>query len=238
MSPAKKPWDGIISPEEQRAYAAAGFGRRTGLGERPALLIIDVQYRTVGSNPKPFWQAIEEFPTACGEVGWRAVAHIARLLALFRERDWPVLYPYVSPKETFDKGRLAEKVPAIMTIARNGYDFVAEVAPRQNDILLPKKHPSAFFGTPLASYLINAGADTLVVTGCTTSGCVRGSVVDAFAFNFRVAVPHDAVYDRSKTSHAVNLFDMSEKYADVSSTDALLGELAKIPRTSNATRSS
>jgi maleamate amidohydrolase len=238
MSPAKKPWDGIISPEEQRAYAAAGFGRRTGLGERPALLIIDVQYRTVGSNPKPFWQAIEEFPTACGEVGWRAVAHIARLLALFRERDWPVLYPYVSPKETFDKGRLAEKVPAIMTIARNGYDFVAEVAPRENDILLPKKHPSAFFGTPLASYLINAGADTLVVTGCTTSGCVRGSVVDAFAFNFRVAVPHDAVYDRSKTSHAVNLFDMSEKYADVSSTDELLGELAKIPHTGNATRSS
>ena len=55
-----------------------------------------------------------------------------------------------------------------MTIARNGYDFVAEVAPRENDILLPKKHPSAFFGTPLASYLIDAAADTLVVTGCTT----------------------------------------------------------------------
>jgi maleamate amidohydrolase len=229
-----KPWDGIISEEEQRAYAAAGFGRRTGLGVRPALLIIDVQYRTVGSTPKPFWQAIEEFPTACGEVGWCAVAQIARLLALFRERNWSVLYPYVSPKETFDKGRLADKVPAIMTIARNGYDFVAEVAPRENDILLPKKHPSAFFGTPLASYLINAGADTLVVTGCTTSGCVRGSVVDAFAFNFRVAVPHDAVYDRSRTSHAVNLFDMSEKYADVSSTDELLGELAKIPRPSKS----
>jgi len=234
MSPTNKPWDGIISPEEQRAYAAAGFGRRTGLGARPALLIIDVQYRTVGSTPKPFWQAIEEFPTACGEVGWRAVAHIARLLALFRERNWPVLYPYVSPKETFDGGRLADKVPTIMTIARNGYDFVAEVAPRENDILLPKKHPSAFFGTPLASYLINTGADTLVVTGCTTSGCVRGSVVDAFAFNFRVAVPHDAVYDRSKTSHAVNLFDMSEKYADVSSTDELLGELARIPPTSKS----
>jgi maleamate amidohydrolase len=230
MHTANKPWDGIISQEEQRAYAAAGFGRRTGLGIRPALLIIDVQYRTVGSTPKPFWQAIEEFPTACGEVGWSAVAQIARLLALFRQRNWPVLFPYVSPKETFDKGRLADKVPAIMTIARNGYDFVAEVAPHENDILLPKKHPSAFFGTPLASYLINAAADTLVVTGCTTSGCVRGSVVDAFAFNFRVAVAHDAVYDRSKTSHAVNLFDMSEKYADVSSTDDLLRELAKIPR--------
>jgi maleamate amidohydrolase len=231
MSGSKKPWDGIISEEERRAYAAAGFGRRTGLGARPALLIIDVQYRTVGSTPKVFWEAIKEFPTACGDVGWGAVAHIGRLLAFFRERDWPVLFPYVSPKESFDKGRLADKVPAIMTIARNGYDFVAEVAPRENDILLPKKHPSAFFGTPLASYLINAGADTLVVTGCTTSGCVRGTVVDAFAFNFRVAVPHDAVYDRSRTSHAVNLFDMSEKYADVSSTDELLEGLAKIPGT-------
>jgi nicotinamidase-related amidase len=227
---AAKPWDGIISAEEKRAYAAAGFGRRGGL----ALLIIDVQYRTVGSTPQPFWQAIREFPTACGEVGWSAVAQIARLLALFRARGWPVLYPYVSPKETFDKGRLADKVPAIMTIARNGYDFVAEVAPRENDVLLPKKHPSAFFGTPLASYLINAQVDTVVVTGCTTSGCVRGSVVDAFAFNFRVAVPHDAVYDRGPTSHAVNLFDMSEKYADVSSTDELLLELGKIAGSKSA----
>jgi len=85
-------------------------------------------------------------------------------------------------------------------------------------VLLPKKHPSAFFGTPLASYLIDLGADTLVVTGCTTSGCVRGSVVDAFAYNFRVVVPQDAVYDRSQVSHAVNLFDMSEKYAEVMTT--------------------
>jgi nicotinamidase-related amidase len=234
MSAPGKPWDGIISEEERRAYAAAGFGRRTGLGIRPALLIIDVQYRTVGSTPKPFWEAIKEFPTACGEVGWSAITQIARLLTLFRERNWPVLFPYVSPKETFDRGRLADKVPAIMTIARSGYDFVAEVAPRGNDILLPKKHPSAFFGTPLASYLIDAGADTLVVTGCTTSGCVRGTVVDGFAFNFRVAVPHDAVYDRSRTSHAVNLFDMSEKYADVSSTDELLEALARIPRTTKS----
>ena len=189
-------------------------------------MIIDVQYRTVGTKSAPFWESIKEFPTSCGEVGWKAVANIAKLLAAFREKNWPVLYPHVSPKQTFDKGRLADKVPAIMGIAAHGYDFVAEVAPREGDILVPKKHPSAFFGTPLASYLVEQGADTVVVTGCTTSGCVRGSVVDAFAYNFRVAVPHDAVYDRSATSHAVNLFDMAEKYADVSDTAELLGALA------------
>lgn len=222
-----KPWDGIIPEEEQRAYRAAGFGRRSGLGQRPALLVIDVQYRTVGTTPLPFWQAIEEFPTSCGEVGWAAVERIVGLLALFREKGWPVLYPHVAPKESFDTGRLAEKVPALMTVARHGYDFVAEVAPRAGDILLPKKHPSAFFGTPLASYLVDLGVDTLVVTGCTTSGCVRGSVVDAFAYNWKVTVPSDAVYDRSKVSHAVNLFDMAEKYADVMTTHEVIEALRR-----------
>jgi len=122
-----------------------------------------VQYRTVGTTPKPFWEAIKEFPTACGDVGWAAVHNIVQLLGHFRERGWPVLYPYVSPKQSFDHGRLSDKVPAIMTVAAKGYEFVAEVAPREKDILLPKKHPSAFFGTPLATYLIEAGADTLVV---------------------------------------------------------------------------
>lgn len=223
-----QPWDGIIPENEQEAYRAAGFGRSSGLGRRPALLIIDVQYRTVGTTPKPFMEAIKEFPTSCGDVGWAAVGQIARLLALFRAKGWPVLYPHVAPKENFDSGRLAEKVPALMGVARHGYDFVAEVAPQGHDILLPKKHPSAFFGTPLASYLIDLGADTLVVTGCTTSGCVRGSVVDGFAYNFRTVVPSDAVYDRSRTSHAVNLFDMAAKYAEVMTTDDALTALGAL----------
>jgi len=225
---AMKLWDNIISDEEQRAYRAAGFGRPSGMGSRPALLIIDVQYRTVGTTPQPFWESIKEFPTSCGDVGWKAVANIQKLLALFREKNWPVLYPHVAPKKATDGGRLAEKVPAIMNIPAHGYDFVKEVAPREGDVLLPKKHPSAFFGTALASHLIDLQADTLIVTGCTTSGCVRGSVVDAFSLNFRVAVPEDAVYDRSQVSHAVNLFDMSEKYADVGTTESIISNLKKI----------
>jgi maleamate amidohydrolase len=221
-----KPWDGIISEEEQKAYHAAGFGRPSGVGQRPALLIIDVQYRTIGTTPKPFWEAIKEFPTSCGEIGWNAMKNIAILLTEFRRNGWPVLYPHIAPKnKATDGGRLAQKVPAIMDISARGYEFPPEIAPREGDVLLPKKHPSAFFATPLASHLIDLQADTLVVTGCTTSGCVRGSVVDAFAFNFRSLVPHDAVYDRSATSHAVNLFDMASKYADVGSTAEIIEKL-------------
>jgi len=220
-----QPWAGIVSADEIAAYEAAGFGRPQGMGKRPALLIIDVQYRTVGTQRQPFWEAIKEFKTACGEVGWRAVDHIRPLLELFRELQLPVIYPYVSPKESFDVGRLAEKVPALMKVAANGYQFVPEVAPREQDILLPKKHPSAFFGTPLVSYLVDLGVDSLVVTGCTTSGCVRGSVVDGFAYNFRCTVPIECVYDRSATSHAVNLFDMAAKYADVKPVVDVMAEL-------------
>ena len=224
-----RPWDGIISEDEQKAYRAAGFGKPTGMGTRPALLIIDVQYRTTGTVEKPFWEAIKEFPTSCGDVAWNAVRHIQPILALFREKNWPVLYPHVAPKKAYDGGRLAAKVPSIMTIPKKGYEFVEEVAPVEGDILVPKKQPSAFFGTALTSYLIDFDADTLVVTGCTTSGCVRSSVVDAFAYNYRVAVPEEAVYDRSRVSHAVNLFDMSEKYADVMPSSDLLTKLSGIP---------
>lgn len=221
-------WKHLIPEDEVRAYEAAGFGRPTGVGKRPALLIIDVQYRTVGTTPQPFWESIKEFPTSCGQPGWDAVAQIARLLPLFRQKGWPVIYPYVAPKEAFDTGRLAAKVPALMGVAAKGYEFVPDIAPQAGDVLLPKRHPSAFFGTPLVSYLVERGIDTLVVTGCTTSGCVRGSVVDGFAYNYRVLVPHDAVYDRSHTSHLVNLFDMNAKYADVMSTDEALATLAAI----------
>ena len=227
-----QPWTiggaGVIDQTTLDRYAAAGFGKPIGFGSRPALLIIDVQYRTVGSRPMPFDEAVQEFPTSCGDVGWAAVANIARLLETFRANGWPVLYPHVAPKKSYDSGRLGAKVPGIMGIPERGYDFVDELAPRPDDVLVPKRHPSAFFGTPLTSYLVDTGADSLVVTGCTTSGCVRSSVADAFSYNFRVTIPNDAVYDRSPVVHEANLFDMAQKYADVATTDEVLTLLDRV----------
>lgn len=210
-----RPWADYISADDEARYEAAGFGKSAGLGVRPALLIIDVQYRTIGNSRKPFFESLQDYRTSCGDVGWAAVEKIRSILDVFRDRDFPVLYPYVAPKLAYDAGRLGAKVPAIMDIPEDGYRFVNDIAPREQDILLPKRHPSAFFGTPLASYLIDRQVDTLVITGATTSGCVRSSAVNAFAYNFRVLVPSDAVYDRAASVHQVNLFDLAQKYADV-----------------------
>jgi nicotinamidase-related amidase len=228
MMDVKPDWADLYSADEIEIYDAAGFGRKGGIGKRPALLIIDVQYRTVGTERRPIREAMKEFPTACGDVGWKAVDAIGPLLALFRARHWPVLYPHVAPKKAYDGGRLASKVPAIMDISARGYDFVEEVAPMPQDVLIPKKHPSAFFGTALASHLIDLGVDTLVVTGCTTSGCVRASVVDAFSLNFRVIVPQECVYDRGPTSHKASLFDIAQKYADVMRVEKVCSDLGAL----------
>ena len=213
----------------------AGF---LGLGGPEVIIILVILLVLFGGSKLPelakgLGKSIKEFKTSCGEVGWNAVDHIAPLLALFREKNLPVLYPYVAPKENFDVGRLAEKVPALMGVAAHGYQFVPEVAPLPHDVLLPKKHPSAFFGTPLASYLIDLQVDSLVVTGCTTSGCVRGSVVDAFAYNFKCTVPIECVYDRSATSHAVNLFDMAAKYAEVKPVAEVMQYIRSLPKASS-----
>ncbi|MBB5215672.1 isochorismatase family protein [Parapusillimonas granuli] len=217
------PWQHVVTEEELSIYQAAGFGKRFQGEIRPALLVIDVQYRSVGHERLPIMESIKrEYPTSCGEYGWRAVPHIARLIQAFRQRNLPVIFPHVAYKENHDGQRFADKAPGIMSIPRQGYEMVKECAPEPGDILLPKHHASAFFGTPLVSYLTTQNANCVVVTGTTTSGCVRASAVDASSYGYHVIVPHDAVFDRSQTSHAVNLFDMNSKYADVMSTDEML----------------
>ncbi|MFX8523739.1 hypothetical protein ABTM10_19610, partial [Acinetobacter baumannii] len=88
-----RPWDKVIPQEEQETYAMAGLGGPGGFGRRPALLVIDVQYRSVGDRPMPIREAIMQYPTSCGKEGWDAIAHIAVLIDVFRKNGWPVIYP-------------------------------------------------------------------------------------------------------------------------------------------------
>ena len=222
----RRSWLASIPGDDLDVYELSGFGGASGFGEHPALLVIDVQYRTAGDRPVPIREAITTmYPTACGEVAWAAIHHIVPLIAAAREAGIPIIYPYVAPKKAVDAGRFGSINPAITSIGDRGYEFVSEVAPTEGDVLVPKRHASAFFGTALVSYLVDFGVDTVILAGCTTSGCIRATAVDAFSYNFRTIVAEECVYDRIGASHDVGLFDLDAKYADVMPTAAVMDRL-------------
>lgn len=210
-------WDDVITDQDRLVYEASGYGEgRIGLGNKPALVIIDVTYNFTGDKSEPVLESIKRFPYSCGEVGWQAIHHIMLLLPLVRERRIPVVYsvPSIEPKPDGWISIKSSRAGEIGTAPQNN-EIVKEIAPLGNDIVICKTRPSIFYGTPLLGMLHGLGVDTLLVGGTTTSGCVRASVIEAFSNNFRVAVIEECTFDRGEVSHKVNLFDMNAKYADV-----------------------
>ena len=230
---AQRPWDSYITERDREVYRLGGFGHEGGFGTRPAILVIDVQYRTCGERPMPILKAIKQYATACGEVAWEAVYEIRELLQVARAKGFPVIYARGERKDAFEGARYGEKIPSLTDasniVGSRGVEIVDEVAPHPGDILISKRFPSIFFGTPLITSLVNLDVDTLIVTGCTTSGCVRGTVVDANSYGFKVIIPEKCVWDRGLASHAINLFDMDQKYADVLPLSEVKATLEKLP---------
>ena len=227
-------WDDVITEKDKQVYEKAGYGRKGGLGKNPAILIIDVTIGFVGDKPEPILQSIERFPNSCGEDGWNAVQRTVELLDLGRRKHVPVFYTAGVPKiDNVIAGKWAFKHPRTMeemNQASNTPDAIPpEIAPQKGDIVITKLKPSAFFGTPLVSHLVSLGIDTILATGCTTSGCVRASVIDAFSYNYSVGIVEECTFDRGEVPHKVNLFDMNQKYADVVSLSAAKEYLSSFP---------
>jgi maleamate amidohydrolase len=210
------PWRSFVPDSDVELYAAAGYGTRAGLGPALGLLVIDMTYGFTGPRREDIREAVRTSPNACGEHAWAAVEALVPLLAAVRAAGRPVFYTgdvsAVAPLEGnvwAGKQRRLGEGPAGET------EIVREIAPQPGDEVITKDKPSAFFGTGLADRLRERGVSDVLVVGGTTSGCVRASVIDAFSHGFGVGVVADCVFDRSATSHAVNLFDMDQKYADV-----------------------
>ena len=223
-------WDEVISERDRRVYATAGYGQRQGLGERPALLVIDMTYAFTGDRREPVLESAKRWPNSCGEAAFDAIGQIGRLLAAARTAKVPVIYTRGEflpggPEAGRWSGKMARIFDSPPDSTVNGDEIVREIAPQPGDIVIKKDKPSAFFGTPLVSYLVERAVDSLIVTGCTTSGCVRASVIDGFSYNYRIAVAEEAVFDRGEVTHKINLFDMNSKYADVIGVEAALAYL-------------
>jgi maleamate amidohydrolase len=222
------PWDAYLTDADRAVIARGRFGQRMGFGVKPAVVAIDCQRYMVGERGV----SDQRYPSSCGEVGWAAVDRIADILAAARAVGAPVfLTRFALDARGVDVGVYARKRaflqrPDWCLEGSEGAELLPEVGPKAGDIVFVKKKPSAFHGTPLLSYLIDRGVDTLVILGGATSNCVRATVFDSSSFNFRTIVPGDAVFDRLPISHAISLFDMDRQFADVTSADEVIAALA------------
>ena len=200
----------------RQQYDAAGFAGRVGWGEKPAVLVIDMAKAWVD----PHQQLGSDLSNVMGSI--RAVLDVAR------EGQVPIYFTTMAYGSASEIGSVVSRKLAHLDTMLRGSDRVAlapELERRPNEPLIEKPRASAFFGTHLLDMLISERIDTLVVTGCSTSGCIRGTCESAFNYNFHVQVPREAVGDRSPSAHEANLFDIDARYADVAPLAEVLDQL-------------
>jgi maleamate amidohydrolase len=215
----------VDASETKAFYASRGIGRRVGFGSRPALLVVDF---SIG-----FTDPASPLGASCDP----EIAATRRLLDAAREAGLPIHHTTVAyAPGGRDGGPFLDKMPALRELLEGSRS--AELDPRlgrrPEEPLWTKKGASAFFGTALAAALATAAVDTVIVAGCTTSGCIRASVVDACQHGFRTIVVREAVCDRAPGPHEANLFDMDAKYADVVALDEALAAIARSSGTRRA----
>lgn len=201
------PWDDLLSAQDRAVIEQAGYGRQgasswdsRAVGNRPALIVIDMQRFIVGRDV-PILEAITDHRAAVGSIAWRALEHITPFVEACRAARIPVIYTRVIPV-----GRESGE-PELA--------IVDALQPQPGDLIVDKHYASAFHGTDLRAWLRGQGSDTLLVTGNSTSGCVRATVVDARQHGIHPVVPIECVFDRIEASHRINLLDMWMKYAAV-----------------------
>jgi maleamate amidohydrolase len=228
-------WNRFLTARDQAVFAASGYGARGGFGARPALLVVDVNWAFCGDKPEPILESIKRWRNSCGEDAWVALPYIKSLIDKCRQKGVPVIYTTGARRDdNWDGGSWLWKNARGREDQRSrsnldGNEIVTPIAPGPRDIVVYKQKPSGFFGSNLASYLTLLGCDSVIVTGTTTSGCVRATVLDAFSLNYRVALAEEGCFDRSQASHAINLCDMNAKYADVVKTAEALAFLDRLP---------
>jgi nicotinamidase-related amidase len=175
-------------------------------------------------KPEDIVESVKDYRTSCGARGWEGVAHIRTLLETARPLGIPIIYTTRLTearrgarwaRRARDPQSLGVRTPEELEHERVGNQIVAEVAPQPGDIVVEKRAASGFFGTSMIDYLNEMDVDTVLVTGTTTSGCVRATVVDAACHNFYVGVVEECCFDRFEISHRVNLMDMHAKYGSV-----------------------
>jgi nicotinamidase-related amidase len=207
-------WDTVVPEAELRGLQQRGFGTDVTLGERPCLVVVDVVMSFLGRRPGD--TDGEDYVTGCGEVGWKRLPTVVKILEAARAAGIPRVLTKGSPDAAAVVGG-AIKLSGDPDRARRTHSagFPREIVPADDEFVLEKTKASAFFCTPLLAYLHQQRVDSVMVVGTTTSGCIRATAVDAASYGYPTIVVEDACFDRSAFAHAANLFDIQMKYGTV-----------------------
>jgi maleamate amidohydrolase len=217
-------WESALTEVDKIVIEKGGYGKRRGLGKKPVMMIIDAQYNYVGAD-KPIEEQLDEWPSGGGAASWAGIKKIKVLKEKANEVGIPVIYTRNVQKNTmnFDGFSLkADRDNSKYIDGRPETEIVEDLKPISGDLVVDKSYASAFFGTPLISYLVKLGVDSIIIVGGSTSGCVRATAVDAVTHNFNVGVVEDCVYDRIQLSHQAGLLDLWMKYCDVVKADEVI----------------
>ena len=226
-----RPWERYLGAEDAAVVQRARFGRRMGFGARPAVVVIDAQRYMVGEEGND-----AAWPSSCGAGGRAAVGAIGRVVKSAQAARVPCFFTlFEVARDGSDMGVYRRKRDLLDSEhwcleGSLGAQMVPGLEPTPGDIVFVKKKPSGFHGTPLLGYLVERGIDTVIVTGGSTSNCIRATVFDSSSYNFRTIVVEEAVFDRIPISHAISLFDMDRQWADVMPVDDVVRHLDGLGR--------
>lgn len=229
MSNDTHSWDSLVTPRD-REFLKARSTKERGMGSRPALIVIDMQYIACGDKDEDILTMIKEWPSGCGHEAWEAIPRQQVLIEACRRAGVPIIYTRYVPQliqfDGFAKKRADASQQPVLSDKK--WQIMPQIAPTGSDIVLDKSYASVLYGTPLSSWLIAMGIDTTILIGNSTGGCVRASAVDLTTQNYNVVVVEDCVFDRIELSHAAALLDLWMKYCDVVFSDTVLSYLGEV----------
>jgi len=210
-------WDEFLTEQDRKVVERRPRRLLNGFGERPALLVVDMNRGAIGED-RPIPEQVDRYPNACGSSAWATVRHMQKLIPTARDAGIPIIYSRHIFRAIHDLPKAKDKNYLYSELSPLS-ELQPEIAPEPGDLIIEKQRASVFFQTGLIYVLLNKKIDTLLITGNSTSGCIRATAIDGIGYEFKVSVLEECVFDRIELSHKASLFDLQFKYCDLVSLD-------------------
>lgn len=227
-------WKDVVPDETLKLYES--YRRKLFIGQKPAIVAVDLYDMAYQGGARPISEIVRAYPASCGINAWDAIEPTRRVFAAARGAGIPLFHTTADCRPNARPTTITATNRRISEADLQLFAFREEFAPSADEVVIQKQRASGFFGTPLASHLVQLKVDTVIVLGQTTSGCVRATTVDGFSHGFHMVLAEECCFDRSEISHQVNLFDLHHKYADLLKAREIIAHLGTLSSATSSPR--